>query len=433
MKTNMLIFCMLAITWSIPGYSEELTVKAQLEKLNRYWEDKDLNYPVLKQTMALTDEVTLIQTHLSLVEKTLRRKNTSHLTEQQKLNRLTCLDILHEYRVKGVFPKNLYHSSRTPYFIDEYNTACAVGQLLISTGFEAFAHKVRSKNNNAYIAELNAIYPEIKSWAHDFGFTVEELAWIQPCYCASNAPATINVTCHGGYNGYFMPDLSAISAPHTYTSLSKWDGSAAVWKEILTMCGPCGLTAGKYKFSVKDAANQTHDFYATLTEPPPATIDVAVSGNAISCNASATLTVNGGFPPYSYHWPEVISNTNIASGLCNSTYNVIVADSKYCYHYKSFTAENPTSVAEISYHDLTFFPRPAQDKLYFTRNTSGGISNNLSSISKLSITNALGQLVYTKNKLDLNEGLDVSFLSTGVYYLKIEGEKGDKTFKVLKE
>jgi hypothetical protein len=42
--------------------------------------------------------------------------------------------------------------------------------------------KINFENNYAYIAELAAQYPELGAWARENGFSLDELAWIQPEY-----------------------------------------------------------------------------------------------------------------------------------------------------------------------------------------------------------------------------------------------------------
>lgn len=50
-----------------------------------------------------------------------------------------------------------------------------------------------------------------------------------------------------------------------------------------------------------------------------------------SCNGTATVTPNGGVPPYTYSWNSVpIQTTQTATGLCAGTYIVSVADATGC-------------------------------------------------------------------------------------------------------
>src|SRR5437868_3411237 len=126
MKHYLFIFL---VTISYTSIAEQLTVRQQLENVNRCWKSKPDDAALLKQHSFKSD-VELIQLHLLLVEKNLSNAPATGLTAIQLANRSECLDILHAYWTKGVFPINLYHAKRTPYFIDHVGTACAVGQLI---------------------------------------------------------------------------------------------------------------------------------------------------------------------------------------------------------------------------------------------------------------------------------------------------------------
>lgn len=52
---------------------------------------------------------------------------------------------------------------------------------------------------------------------------------------------------------------------------------------------------------------------------------------------------------------------------------------------------------------------------------------------KITINNSLGQIVYSLNTVSQKQELDLSFLSSGIYYLKVENISGQKVFKVIKE
>lgn len=121
-----------------------------------------------------------IRTHLSLVEGILSNRNTDHLSSAQKHNRAKCLSLLHGYWLSGNFPVNEDYATRTPIFIDKYDNFCAVGYLVKATGNEQVSRMIAAKTNLAYVKEMN--YPELTAWAADNGFTVDELAWIQPGY-----------------------------------------------------------------------------------------------------------------------------------------------------------------------------------------------------------------------------------------------------------
>src|SRR5690606_37189284 len=98
------------------------------------------------------------------------------------------LDHLHAYMLAGAFPQNEDYTYRTPIFIDKHDNFCAVGYLVKATGYEQVSRMIAAKINLAYVREMD--YPELFAWAKDYGFTVDELAWIQPTYGPS-APAFV--------------------------------------------------------------------------------------------------------------------------------------------------------------------------------------------------------------------------------------------------
>ncbi|MEM7037172.1 MAG: T9SS type A sorting domain-containing protein [Bacteroidota bacterium] len=149
-------------------------------EVNVQWEQQVSNHSPYQDIVSFKDDTERIQTHLMLVEQVLRARGTAHLAPVQAVNRMRHLDELRRYWQAGSFPLNHGHAERTPYFIDAHGTACAVGHLLIEDGQEAFAQHIHDEGNNAYVKEMR--YPELPAWADNAGFTVGELAWIQPGY-----------------------------------------------------------------------------------------------------------------------------------------------------------------------------------------------------------------------------------------------------------
>lgn len=152
----------------------------KLVEVNKCWnEQKDININRFEGLCATTEK-DWIRIHLSLVEQILRARSTRHLNAAQEANRAHCLEILNRYWQEGNFPINDQYSYRTPIFIDPYNNFCAVGFLIKETGYEHISRMIASNTNLAYVREMN--YPELGNWAIENGFTIDELAWIQPSY-----------------------------------------------------------------------------------------------------------------------------------------------------------------------------------------------------------------------------------------------------------
>lgn len=168
---------------------------SKLCTINQYWlQQKDVPAEVFNCSFAFT-ETEWIQYHLSLVENSLRNKTTTHLTAQQKHNREICLNYLHQYWQQAKFPLNENYSYRTPIFIDKHDNFCAVGYLIKASGNEPISRMIAANTNLAYVKQMQ--YPELLAWANQNGFSIDELAWIQPGY----PPATIFDDLDKGVNG----------------------------------------------------------------------------------------------------------------------------------------------------------------------------------------------------------------------------------------
>lgn len=122
-----------------------------------------------------------IKTHLQYVEQKLRARSTDHLSPSQRKNRSHYLDLLREYIRAEAFPHNDGHpDARRPAFIDIDGNICAVGYLVEQTRGRAVAEALNSKYKYAFIPEIDD--PIFKKWVNESGFTIKELAMIQPMY-----------------------------------------------------------------------------------------------------------------------------------------------------------------------------------------------------------------------------------------------------------
>lgn len=191
----------LIILMSTTAYAKSLnpnlnaSLYDHLVEVNKEWlKITDDNF--LCEPASFKNDTERIKMHLKLVERYLRENQPAGLNAAQLENRSSVLNILNNYWKAGKFPQNTFHKKRQPYFVDSYGTACAVGYLALETGASELVDRIAEEKNYAYIAELKNHYPELLDWAKTFGFTVEELAWIQPAY--SPLPQTWNTVGNGG-------------------------------------------------------------------------------------------------------------------------------------------------------------------------------------------------------------------------------------------
>ena len=123
------------------------------------------------------DEDARLRVHLEYVEALLRARSVE-LTDAQRAARAHNLDLLHAYIERGEFPRNLEVQGRRPHFIDDDGRICAVGYLIEQTAGRATAEAINRAHEWDFIGDIRGI----DAWVGASGFTVEELAMIQPSY-----------------------------------------------------------------------------------------------------------------------------------------------------------------------------------------------------------------------------------------------------------
>lgn len=79
---------------------------------------------------------------------------------------------------------------------------------------------------------------------------------------------------------------------------------------------------------------------------------------------------------------------------------------------------------DLAFNGLQYFPNPVKNSL--------SISNS-SMISQVEITSVLGQKMMTKSLNELQTEINLSNLSSGVYFVKVKAEGKEKTFRIIKE
>ena len=153
------------------------------------------------------DEDLRIATHLAYVETLLRSRNASHLPTHLQHARKHNLNLLREYRLRGEFPRNYDRAERRPCFIDRDRRICAVGYLVEQTAGRDVAEGVNESYKYAYISEMEG--NNIAAWVANSGFTLEEVATIQPTYAFRVNPSTVGIVAgwEGLLNRDFMPSL----------------------------------------------------------------------------------------------------------------------------------------------------------------------------------------------------------------------------------
>jgi gliding motility-associated-like protein len=145
-----------------------------------------------------------------------------------------------------------------------------------------------------------------------------------------------DVSCFGAADGQVTANVTGGLPPYTYA-----------WSPSGSTATLSGLGGGTYTVSVTDAKGCVATASVQLNVPPQLT--ATATGNPVTCggacDGSATVTAQGGTPPYTYGWnslpPQQLQN---ATFLCAGNYIVTVTDDNSCTVAANTTVPNTTTV-----------------------------------------------------------------------------------------
>lgn len=148
--------------------------------------------------------------------------------------------------------------------------------------------------------------------------------------CFGDATGTIGLSINGGTGPYQV----AWTGPNGFTS---------------TATNISELTAGTYTALVTDRNGCTASAVRSLVQAPAIvlTTDATSPANCASAaNGSATISIEGGIPPYSYTWNTSPVQTNAtATGLAQGSYTCTVTDGYGCSSQTTVNISAPTTLA----------------------------------------------------------------------------------------
>ena len=147
--------------------------------------------------------------------------------------------------------------------------------------------------------------------------------------------AVTNVACNAGSTG---------SA--TITASGGAGGYSYLWSTGASAASIGGQMAGVYTATVTDANSCTSIKAATITQPTALVTTTAVTNVACNggSNGSATVTVSGGTPGYTYSWAPSGGTAASATGLAAGNYTVTVTDANNCTKTAFANLTQPTAM-----------------------------------------------------------------------------------------
>jgi hypothetical protein len=151
-----------------------------MQEVNAQWSAREPAVFDDARSVRFSSDAARIAEHLHRVREHLALRAPVGVGPLALAQRRGLLDALDSYADRGIFPVNDIVPGRSPVFIDALGNACAVGHLMISSGHGALAERISADMNLAYVHDI--AIPEVAEWATTNGFTIDELAWIQPTY-----------------------------------------------------------------------------------------------------------------------------------------------------------------------------------------------------------------------------------------------------------
>ncbi|WP_257275273.1 MULTISPECIES: hypothetical protein [unclassified Endozoicomonas] len=119
------------------------------------------------------------KSYLTKVVQLMSHYQSSSLSSEQRLNRSLALGYLQEYANAGVYASD-DNQERTPIFKNGKGVYCALGYLLVKTGYKEFADEIANSNNYIDIEEIeNFNSSDIGKWSFQYGIDRSEAVIIQ--------------------------------------------------------------------------------------------------------------------------------------------------------------------------------------------------------------------------------------------------------------
>ena len=152
----------------------------------------------------------------------------------------------------------------------------------------------------------------------------------------------VDILCNGANTGSITLTTNGGVPPFTYD-----------WSNGETTQDLSNIPAGTYTVDVTGANGCTATTTVDVIEPTA--LDLPTTQSEITCfgdnDGTATVTVSGGTPPYSYSWNTTpVQNTDAATGLAVGNYTVTVTDDNGCVETADVTITEPLELTTSANH-----------------------------------------------------------------------------------
>lgn len=241
--------------------------------------------------------------------------------------------------------------------------------------------------------------------------------------CAFTVDITVNATptVDAGQDitlcsGITDTTLTATGAADTFT----WDNGVM---DGVQFTPTSGVTTYIVTAEYTASGCQATDTLVLMAGSP--SISLSATDELFGNDGSASLTILGGIPPFTFDWDNDGTGDNDDNndlfGVPGGTYTVIMTDASGCTTTETITIGSQLGIDELNV-DLSVYPNP----------TNGMITLSLNGTFEYNVFNALGQDVITGSSTDEVQ-VDLSSFDNGTYSIKIITEQQTAVVKIVKQ
>ncbi|HTA63003.1 MAG TPA: LamG-like jellyroll fold domain-containing protein, partial [Bacteroidia bacterium] len=242
--------------------------------------------------------------------------------------------------------------------------------------------------------------------------------------CVNMATATVSINA--------LPTVTvnspSICVGNTATLTANGTATTYTWSTNATTAAinVTPATPTDYTVNGTDANGCVNMATATVSINALPTVSVTSSTVSLCIGSSATLTASGTATTYTWSTTD-IGATTVVSPTVNATYTVTGANGNNCQNTTVYTQTVSTTcgVGIAKYNNdatISVYPNP-----------STGVYNIvLDTETQLVVTNALGQVLFTKTVKAGTETIDVQNEVGGVYFVKVIQHNNQQTIKLIK-
>jgi len=242
--------------------------------------------------------------------------------------------------------------------------------------------------------------------------------------------ATLTMTssatsCIGVCDGQATATASGGTPPYTYS----WDDPSTQ-----TNATAINLCIGSYTATVSDAQGCSISDTVSVGGPSAlvATVTNVDSASQGVANGTATVTVTGGDPPYTYLWNDAGAQTTAtATGLPAGSYTCTVTDASGCITIVNVTVPEAVNPGLFEFEGVSRFdiyPNPTEGKAVLD------IELNETGTVELQILNVLGEVIHSESISQISKvryETDLSHLTNGVYFIQLQSESVNANKRIV--